>query len=63
METNSFTWLELRTPISNLKFLPLYEEFAIVAHFHTVISEVPAIFSNVDTRIKGAQIGDHEIKQ
>ena len=25
--------------------------------------EVPAIFTDADTRIKGVQIGDHKIKQ
>ena len=27
------------------------------------MAEVPAIFTDADTRIKGVQIGDHEIKQ
>ena len=72
METNSFTCLKLHTPRSNLKLkqmvsylilLPLCEEFARVIHSHTVMAEVLAIFIDADTRIKGVQIGDHEIKQ
>ena len=27
------------------------------------VAEVPSIFTDRDTRIKGVQIGDHEIKQ
>ena len=43
METNSFTWLKLRTAISNVKLknlsdpFNLYEEFARGVHSHTVI--------------------------
>ena len=42
METNSFTRLRLRTPISNMKLkkwspiLPLYDKFARGVHSHTV---------------------------
>ena len=46
-----------------LIILPLYEEFVRVVHSHTVTNEVPSIFIDADTRIKGVQIGDHEIKQ
>ena len=49
--------------VSYLILLLLYEAFARVAHSHTVMFEVPAIFIDVDTRIEGVQIGDHEIKQ
>ena len=64
METNSFTRLKLRTPISNpklknmvsyLNLLPLYEEFARVSTlilFYITVVEVPAIFTEADTRIK-----------
>ena len=31
--------------------------------FYITVAEVPAIFTDVDTRIKGVQLGDHEIKQ
>ena len=31
--------------------------------FYITVAEVPAIFTDADTRIKGVQIGDHEIKQ
>ena len=27
------------------------------------VAEVPSVFTDADTRIKGVQIGDHEIKQ
>ena len=30
---------------------------------YVTVSEVLAIFTDADTRIKGAQIGDHKIKQ
>ena len=30
---------------------------------YITVAEVPAIFIDADTRIKGLQIGDHEIKQ
>ena len=49
--------------VSYLILLPLYEEFARVVHSHTVMAEVPAIFTDADTTIKGVQIGDHEVKQ
>ena len=29
---------------------------------YITVAEVPAIFTDADTRIKGVQIGDHEIK-
>ena len=31
--------------------------------FYITVAEVPAIFTDADTRIKGVQIGDHKIKQ
>ena len=49
--------------VSYLILLLLYEEFTRVIHSHTVMIEVPAIFIDANTRIKGVQIGDHEIKQ
>ena len=49
--------------VSYLILLPLYEEFARVVDSHSFMVEVPAIFIDADTRIKGVQIGDHEIKQ
>ena len=30
---------------------------------YVTVAEVPAFFTDADTRIKGVQIGDHEIKQ
>ena len=30
---------------------------------YVAVAEVPAIFTDADTRIKGAQIGDYKIKQ
>ena len=30
---------------------------------YITVAEVPVIFIDADTRIKGVQIGDHEIKQ
>ena len=30
---------------------------------HVTVTDVPAIFADADTRIKGVQIGDHRIKQ
>ena len=49
--------------VSSLILLPLYEEFTRVSHSHTVIAEVPVIFTIADRRIIGVRIGDHEIKQ
>ena len=31
--------------------------------FYITVAKVPAILTDPDTRIKGVQIGDHEIKQ
>ena len=31
--------------------------------FYITVAEVPAIFTDDDTIIKGVEIGDHEIKQ
>ena len=31
--------------------------------FYITVAEVPAIFTDADTRVKGVQIGEHEIKQ
>ena len=30
---------------------------------YVTVAEVPAIFSDADTKIKGVQIGDHKIKK
>ena len=30
---------------------------------YVTVAEVPAIFTDVDRKIKGIQIGDHKIKQ
>ena len=43
--------------VSYLILLPLYKEFTRVVHSHTVMTEVPAIFIDANTRIKGVQIG------
>ena len=52
---------------SYLNILSLYEEFSRAVHSRTLlyvtVAEVPAIFTDADTRIKGVQIGDHRIKQ
>ena len=50
METNLFTRLKLCTPISNI-------------YIYITAAELPAIFTNADTRIKEVQTGDLEIKQ
>ena len=50
METNLFTRLKLCTPISNI-------------YIYITVAELPAIFTNADTRIKEVQTGDLEIKQ
>ena len=45
---------------------PLYEEFVInvtLILLYITVTEVLAIFTDADTRIKGVQIEDHEIKQ
>ena len=75
METNSFTRLKLCTPISNLKlkiwsptwtFQPYMRSSPGVSTLillYVTVAEVPAIFSDADTKIKGVQIGDHKIKQ
>ena len=75
METNSFTRLKLHTPISNLKlkkwspiwtFYPYMRSSPGVSTLillYVTVAEVPAIFTDADTRIKGVQIGDHKIKQ
>ena len=75
METSSFTRLKLHTPISNLKLKkwpPIWTFYLYMRSspgVHTLIllyvteDEVPAIFTDADTRIKGVQIGDHKIKQ
>ena len=74
METNSFTWLKMHTLISNLKLRqilsylilsPLGDEFARGAYspcsWKIIGGEVLASFINVNKRIKGLQIRDHEI--
>ena len=48
--------------VSYLILLPLYRKFARVVHYHTVMAKVPVIFIDPDTRIKGVEIGDDEIK-
>ena len=48
--------------VSYLVILLLYES-SRVFHSHTVMAEVPGIFIDSDTKIKGVQMGDHEIKQ
>ena len=75
METNSFTRLKLRTPISNLKlkkwspiwtFYPYMRSSPGVSTLillYATVAEVPAIFNDANTRIKEVQIGDHKIKQ
>ena len=74
METNSFTRLELHTPISNLKLKNglLSEPFILIwgvhqgstlSYCYVTLAEVPAIFTDADTRVNGVQIGDHKIKQ
>ena len=50
METNLFTRLKLCTPISNI-------------YIYITVAELPAIFTDADTRIKEVQTGDLEIKQ
>ena len=35
----------------------------ILILLYVTVAEVPAIFTDADTRIKGVQIGDHKIKQ
>ena len=74
MNTNSFTRLKLYAPISNLNIKtndllsdPLI--LVLVRHgcllsmlLYNIVAEVLANFINADKRIKGIQIGDHEIK-
>ena len=72
METNSFTRLKLLTPISNLKlkkwspiwtFYPyLRSSPGLPTHIllYITVAEVPAIFTDADTRIKRVKIGDHK---
>ena len=71
LETNSFTWLKLHSPTSNLKlkivsFLtpsPLCEQFARGVHSqhcYTLLRLRYLLISLI--RIKGIQIGDHQIK-
>ena len=74
MET--FSWsLKLRTPISNLKlqkWSPIWTFYPYIRSspgvstlilLYITVAEIPAIITDADTRIKGIQIGDHEIKQ
>ena len=75
METNSFTRLKLCTPISNLKlkkWSPIWNFYPYMSSspgvstlilLYVTVAEVPATFTDADTRIKGVQIGDHKIKQ
>ena len=49
-----------------MNLLPLYRRSPGVHTFillHVTVTEVPAIFTDADTRIKGVQIGDHKVKQ
>ena len=46
-----------------LILLALYDEFARVAYFHTVMAAVPAIFIDANSRIKGVQIGGYDLKK
>ena len=65
----AFTNIESKTKniFSYLNILSLYEEFSRAVHSRTLlyvtVAEVPAIFTDADTRIKGVQIGHHKIKQ
>ena len=38
-------------------------EVPTVMLLYVIVTKVPAIFTDVDTRIKGVQIRDHKIKQ
>ena len=57
--------------VASLNLLTLYEEFdrgvlsymLLWLRLYVTVTEVPAIFIDADTRIKGVQIGDHKIKQ
>ena len=52
--------------VSYLNLLPLYRsspEVHTLIQLYVTVAEVPAIFTDADTRIKGVQIGDHQIKQ
>ena len=69
MDTNSFTWLKMYTPISNLKLKqmdsylilsPLRKKFP--RGLHIIVAEVLASFINANKRITGIQIGDHGFK-
>ena len=75
METNSFTRLKLYIPISNLKLIkwsPIWTFYHYMSSssgvytlilLYVTVTDVPAIFADTDTKIKGVQIGDHKIKQ
>ena len=74
METNSFTWLKLHTPISNLKIkindllsdplilILVRQGCLLFMLLYNIVAEVLVNFINADRRIKGIQRGDHEIK-
>ena len=52
--------------ISYLNLLPYKRSLPGVSTlilFYITVPEVPAIFTDANSRIKGVQIGDHEIKQ
>ena len=52
--------------VSYLNLLPLYQELSGGVHsllLHIAVTEVPPIFTDADSRTKGGQIGDDEIKQ
>ena len=52
--------------VSYLNLLPLYrssQEVYTLIQLYVTVAEVPAIFTDAYTRIKGVQIGDHKVKQ
>ena len=52
--------------VSYLNLLPLYRnspEVHTLILLYVTVAEVPAIFTDAGTKIKGVQIGDHKIKQ
>ena len=75
MVTNSFTRLKFHTPIWKLKpkkWPPTWTFYTYMRSspgvytlmlLYVTVIEVLAIFTDSDTRIKGVQIGDHNIKQ
>ena len=52
--------------VSYPNLLPLYRSSPgvhILIPLYVTVAEVPAIYTDADTRIKAVQIGDHKIKQ